>query len=66
MVYEPTLLVIIMSAKEVYNRIRLLNLKRAKLKQRQTELTLAIKNNEETEHIKKDIKKLEKEIEQLF
>lgn len=55
-----------MSAKEVYNRIRLLNLKRAKLKQRQTELTLAIKNNEETEHIKKDIKKLEKEIEQLF
>lgn len=35
-----------MSAKEVYNRIRLLNLKRAKLRQKQAELKLYMKQEE--------------------
>ena len=57
-----------MSAKEVYNRIRLLNLKRAKLKQKQAELKIYTKK-EETELIQtteKEINILEKEINSLF
>ena len=57
---------IYLNVNKVYNKIRLRNLKRAKLKQRQAELQLAIKNNEETSVIENDIKTLEKEIEQLF
>ena len=57
-----------MSAKEVYNRIRLLNLKRAKLHQKQAELKIYQKK-EETELIQtteKEINLLEKEINSLF
>lgn len=56
-----------MSAKEVYNRIRLLNLKRAKLKQKKAELKIYTKK-EETELINQtteEITMLEKEIQNL-
>lgn len=56
-----------MSAKEVYNRIRLLNLKRAKLRQKQSELEIYQKK-EETELINQtteEITMLEKEIQNL-
>lgn len=49
-----------MSAKEVYNQIRLTNIKRAKLRKKEAELELAMKyNNIE------DIEKLDKEINEL-
>ncbi len=53
-----------MSAKDVYNSIRLKNIKRAKLRQKEAELTLAEKHKD-TEQIpllKKEISKLEKEL----
>ena len=54
-----------MSAKEVYNNIRLLNLKRAKLRQKESELELQNKNNanpKEIHQTMKDISKLKREI----
>lgn len=49
-----------MSAKDVYNQIRLTNIKRAKLRKKEAELELAMKyNNIE------DIEKLDKEIGEL-
>ena len=51
-----------MSAKEVYNTIRLKNIKRAKLRQKQAELELAQKHNKPTEHIQKEIQTLKKQI----
>lgn len=55
-----------MNVDNVFNKVRLRNIKRAKLHQRQAELKLAQKNNEETIEIEKDINKLEKEIDRLF
>lgn len=49
-----------MSAKEVYNQIRLTNLKRAKLRKKEAELELAMKYNN-----LEDIEKLDKEIDEL-
>lgn len=47
------------------NKIRLRNIKRAKLKQKQAELKLAINHNEDTTTINKEIQELEKEIDSL-
>lgn len=57
-----------MNVDKVYNDIRLKNLKRAKLKQKQAELELYIKKGETAlaDETKKEIRKLEKEIERLF
>ena len=49
-----------MSAKDVYNQIRLTNLKRAKLRKKEAELELAMKYNN-----LEDIEKLDKEIDKL-
>ena len=49
-----------MSAKDVYNQIRLTNLKRAKLRKKEAELELAMKYNN-----LEDIEKLDKEIDEL-
>jgi hypothetical protein len=51
-----------MSAKDVYNTIRLKNIKRAKLRQKQAELELAQKHKQPTEHIQKEIQTLKKQI----
>lgn len=53
-----------MSAKEVYNTIRLKNIKRAKLRQKEAELELAIRYNnlEDIEKIDKEIQQLQKEL----
>ena len=54
-----------MSAKEVYNNIRLLNLKRAKLRQKECELELQQKNKADPKQIHqtmKDISKIKSEI----
>lgn len=59
---------IFMSAKDVYNNIRLLNIKRAKLRQKEAELELQHKNNSDPKEIHqtmKDISKLKKEIKNL-
>lgn len=57
-----------MNVDEVYNKIRLRNLKRAKLKQRQAELKLYIDkgDTELIDETKQDINNLEKEIKMLF
>lgn len=49
-----------MSAKDVYNQIRLTNIKRAKLRKKEAELELAMKYNN-----LEDIEKLDKEIDKL-
>lgn len=56
-----------MSAKEVYNTIRLKNLKKAKIRQKEAELELAMKYNnlEEIETIDKEIQQLQKELMKL-
>lgn len=53
-----------MSAKEVYNTIRLKNIKRAKLRKKEAELELAMKYNniEDIEILDKEIEKLKLEI----
>ena len=54
-----------MSAKEVYNNIRLLNLKRAKLRQLECQLELQNKNgatDKEIHQTMKDISKIRREI----
>lgn len=53
-----------MSAKQVYNQIRLKNIKRAKLRQKETELELAEKYNniDAIPKIEKEIQQLKKEI----
>lgn len=53
-----------MSAKEVYNTIRLKNIKRAKLRKKEAELELAMKYNniEDIEILDKEIEKLKMEI----
>lgn len=54
-----------MSSQEVYNRIRLKNLKRAKLRQKEAELELQNKNNADVKEIHqtmKDINKLKREL----
>lgn len=53
-----------MSAKEVYNSIRLKNIKRAKLRKKEAELELAMKYNnvEDIEILDKEIEKLKLEI----
>lgn len=53
-----------MSAKDVYNQIRLKNIKRAKLRQKEAELELAMKynNKEEIDKIDTQIQQLKKEI----
>ena len=57
-----------MNVDDVYNKIRLRNLKRAKLKQRQAELKLYIDkgDTELIDETKQDINNLEKEIKMLF
>jgi hypothetical protein len=56
-----------MSAKEVYNTIRLKNLKKAKIRQKEAELELAIQYNnlEEIDKIDKEIQQLQKELMKL-
>ena len=56
-----------MSAKEVYNTIRLKNLKKAKIRQKEAELELAMKYNnlEEIETIDEEITQLKKELMKL-
>ena len=57
-----------MPAQEVYNRIRLKNLKRAKLRQKEAELELQNKNNADVKKIHqtmKEINKLHTEIQSL-
>lgn len=57
-----------MSAKEVYNNIRLLNLKRAKLRQLECQLELQNKNGasqKEIHQTMKDINHVQKEIQGL-
>ena len=53
-----------MSAKGVYNQIRLTNIKRAKLRKKEAELELAMKYNniEDIEILDKEIEKLKMEI----
>lgn len=53
-----------MSAKDVYNTIRLKNIKKAKLRQKEAELELAMKYNnlEDIEKIDKEIQQLKKEL----
>ena len=54
-----------MSAKEVYNQIRLKNIKRAKLRQKEAELELQNKKQADPKTIHqtmKDINKLKKEL----
>ena len=54
-----------MSAKEVYNQIRLNNIKRAKLRQKETELELLHKKGADPKEIHqtmKDINQLKKEL----
>ena len=53
-----------MSAKEVYNQIKLKNIKRAKLRQKETELEIAEKYNniEKIPEIEQEIQQLEKEL----
>ena len=53
-----------MSAKEVYDSIRLKNIKRAKLRKKEAELELAMKYNniEDIETLDKEIEKLKMEI----
>lgn len=53
-----------MSAKDVYNSIRLKNIKRAKLRKKEAELELAMKYNniEDIEILDKEIEKLKMEI----
>jgi hypothetical protein len=57
-----------LSANDVYNSIRLLNLKRAKLRQKEAELELQYKNKASSKEIHqtmKDISKLKKEIKSI-
>lgn len=57
-----------MSSKEVFNNIRLKNLKRAKLRQKEAELELQNKNNADARTVHqtmKDISKLKAELKQL-
>lgn len=59
---------IIVSAKEVYNSIRLKNIKRAKLRQKEKELELQYKNNasiKDKHQTMKEINKLKTELSKL-
>jgi len=57
-----------MTAKDTLNKVRLRNIKRAKLKQQQTQLNLCLKNGcdkETINELQKDIQKLKLEIKKL-
>ena len=58
-----------MNDKDTLNKVRLRNIKRAKLKQLETQLTLQIKEEESEETIQQtinDIEKTKKEIQKLM